>query len=181
MKDCFLCGEYDATKEAHEQSNTHLHNTLNHLLLQTQNKKNLKLEEQFKLENDKAILHQRFDDMLHNKEYDCGNLESGTCEEVFETLEEAIEHERTCMKFKREVVVVKQEKELYSNDKATCENCGKIYLHNTKLHPKYALARHKKTCSNDKSKHCRTNIRNFLNNATEEQLLKMNAFITQFT
>jgi len=178
---CFLCGEYDATEEAHEQSNTHLYNYLNYLLSQRENKRNLKGEEQVKLEVDIGILRQRFDDMKENKEYDCGNLESGTCEESFETLEEAIEHERTCMKFSRPVVVVKQEKKLYSNARATCDNCGKVYIHNTKLHPKYALARHQKTCSHDKSKHCRTNIRNFLNNATEEQLLKMNAFISQFT
>lgn len=178
---CFLCGEYDATEEAHLESNTHLHNYLNYLLSQRENKINLKTEEQINLEKELGKIRQRFEDMVENKEFDCGNLESGTCEESFETLEEALEHEKTCMKFKRDVIIVKPEKKLYSNDKATCENCGKIYLHNTKLHPKYALARHKKTCSHDKSKQCRTNIRNFLNNATEEQLLKMNAFISQFT
>jgi len=177
---CFLCGEYECTEEAHKVSNTHLQNFLNYLFTQRENKINLKIEEQIKLEKDISEYRDRIEMYSENKEFDCGGLEDDSCDASFDTIEEAIEHERECLKFKR--IVINQEpitRQFVSNLKLSCENCGKVFNH-TKLHPKYALKRHLKTCSGNKAKNCKTIIRNFANNATQEQLLEAVAFLKKF-
>tara|TARA_R100000734_G_C3272211_1_gene67932 strand:+ start:109 stop:651 length:543 start_codon:yes stop_codon:yes gene_type:complete len=176
---CFLCGGYSCSEEAHQQSNTHLNNYLNYLLTQRENKINLKTEEQFKLENEIAEYRNRLDMCSQTKEFDCGGLEDGSCDSSFETLEEAIEHERTCLNFTRPVCKPVDTKKYISNLTLSCENCGKVFKH-TKLHPKYALNRHKKSCSGNKAKNCKTILRNFANNATEAQLLEVVAFLNKF-
>ena len=177
---CFLCGEYECSDEAHQESNTHLNNYLIYLLTQRENKKNLKTEEQFKLEKDISKQRYIIEMNSQNKEFDCGGLEDRSCDASFETIEEAIEHERDCLKFKR--IVINQEpitNQYVSNLKLSCENCGKVFNH-TKLHPKYALNRHLKTCTGNKAKNCKTILRNFANNATQEQLLEVVVFLKKF-
>jgi len=177
---CFLCGEYECSQEAHDESNTHLQNYFNYLINQRENKINLKTDEQIKLEKDIGKYRERINIWTEIKEFDCGGLEDRSCNASFETIEEAIEHEKECLKFKRAVVNPEPITRKYiSEHKLSCENCGKVFYH-TKLHPKYALKRHLKTCSGNKAKNCKTIIRNFANNATQEQLLEAVAFLKKF-
>lgn len=143
---CHLCGEYECSEEAHDASLTHTFNSLKYFLSQRSNKKNLRVEEQVKIEEQINLFETRMTNYADNKMYDCGGLEDGFCEESFETLEECLEHEKTCLKFTRDREVVKKQKKLFSNQKAICDKCGKVYLHTTKLLPKYALNRHQKNC-----------------------------------
>jgi len=176
---CFLCGDYGCSEEAHDSSLTHTYNSFNYFLSQRSNKINLRTEEQKNIEDQINLYRDRMNGYLENKVYDCGGIEDGSCEVCFEGLEECLEHEKKCLKFKRDIVV-KPEKKLLSNEKAQCLDCGKIYYHTTKLHPKYALNRHKKTCSKNKGKNCKTIIRNFINDANESQLLEIVAFLNKF-
>ena len=176
MNHCFLCGEYDANEDAHIESVRHTKNLLKHSFEQRPNKKSLKLDEQIKIEQDIINCQQTLEEMTNNEEFDCAKC--GRCD--FKILNELEQHEVECFNYKREVIVVKQEKgkKLYSSETDTCERCGKVFLHTCKTSlPKHQLNRHQKTCSHDKSKLCRTNIRNFLNIASDEQLQKLNEFM----
>jgi hypothetical protein len=67
-------------------------------------------------------------------------------------------------------------KKIYSEAKATCERCGKIYLHTCKGSiPTYQLNRHQKSCKGTLP--YKKRIRDFLPTATDDQLKKLYEFM----
>lgn len=164
---CFLCGEYKCSELAHDQSITHAYNLLKHLLQQRNNKKNLRLEEQFNLEDDISIAKKRYK-MHMETQFDCGGLEDGTCVADFETEEEAIEHEMKCLKFTRPTVY-EVKKEYKSDLVLTCKICRKNFYH-TKFHPRYALNRHAKVCEKALSRNLKQQIKEGLKDLDLETL-----------
>jgi hypothetical protein len=172
INNCFLCGEYDSNEDAHIESIRHTKNLLKHSLEQRPNKKNLKLDEQVKLENDIIECEQTLEKMTSLEEYDCSKC--GKCD--FKSMNELEEHEVECFNYKRELdEIPKNNKKTYSSETATCERCGKVYLHTTKLLPKYALARHQKTCKGTLP--YKQRVKDFMTTASEEQLKKLYDFM----
>lgn len=160
---CFLCGEYDSNEDAHNESVRHTKNLLKYSLEQRPNKKNLRIDEQIKIEKDITECKQTLEEMTNTEDYDCSKC--GKCD--FKSMTELELHEIECFNYKRELVEVK-EKKIYSSETATCKQCGKVYLHNTKLLPKYALARHQKTCKGTLP--YKQRVKDFMTTASEEQL-----------
>jgi hypothetical protein len=91
-------------------------------------------------------------------------------------MNELEEHEVECFNYKRELdEIPKNNKKTYSSETATCELCGKVYLHTTKLLPKYALARHQKTCKGNLP--YKQRVKDFMTTASDEQLKKLYDFM----
>jgi hypothetical protein len=179
--DCFYCGQFQCSQEAHDSSVTHFNKRFNFLLSQRENKRNLKLQEQLDLEKEIMSCKIEIDQYNKKKDFECGGAEDSSCNKTFDTMEEAISHEKDCLKFSYPVVSSSstKTKNYVSDLSLTCENCEKVF-HHTKLHPKYALNRHLKTCEGNKSKNCKTLIRNFANTATQEQLLEVANYLKKF-
>lgn len=171
---CFLCGEYGGSQIAHDESETHRQNYFKHLKEENKNRKCLKVEEQINIDLQlEKILNYYESNMI----LECGNQYS-EIECKFEgTKEEVIGHEKTCIKFKREIVIEtpKNDKKTYSSETATCERCGKVYLHTTKLLPKYGLARHQKNCKGNLP--YKQRVKDFMITASDEQLKKLYDFM----
>ena len=140
-----------------------------------ENKKNLRVEEQFKIEKDIVNCQATLEEMTSADEYDCAKC--GRCD--FKSMNELELHEVECFNYKREVIVckpVKKEKKLYSSETATCDKCNKKFLHTCKTStPKHQLTRHQKTCKGQR--HFKQRIKDFTATATDEQLQKMYEFM----
>jgi hypothetical protein len=145
---------------------------LKYSLEQRPNKKNLRIDEQIKIEKDITECKQTLEQMTNTEEYDCAKC--GKCD--FKSMNELEQHEVECFNYKRELQETpKSEKKTFSSDTATCERCNKVYLHTTKLLPKYALARHQKTCKGTLP--YKQRVKDFMTTASDEQLKKLYDFM----
>jgi len=150
---CIYCGLLsNKAKELHEESVTH--NTL--AIMECQNDLDapdfLSKAQIADIKDDMEIYKGAIFNEDTNK-YRCGNFYE--CSFSHDDSNTVIEHEKSCIFEripirKKEAIGYKLKKK--SNAVAKCEDCGKTYFHTTKLHPKYALSRHKKTCSGDRGK-----------------------------
>jgi len=175
MNHCYLCGEYGATETAHDESETHRDNYLKHLYEKNKDRKSLKLDEQIITDRE---IEQIKDYYQSNMVYECGNQYGDNGCEFEGTKEEVIAHERSCLQFKREIFIEipKNEKKTYSSDKATCERCGKVFLHTCKTSlPKHQLNRHQKGCKGTLP--YKQRVKDFMTTATDEQLKKLYDFM----
>jgi hypothetical protein len=173
MNTCIYCGEYEGRKLNHEGSIYYTKQRLKHYLEQRDNKRNLKTEEQIQVEIIIGACRETLEEMTNADEFDCIN-----CSKELDTFEELEKHEMDCFKYKREVFIEipKNEKKTYSSDKATCERCGKVFLHTCKTSlPKHQLNRHQKSCKGTLP--YKQRVKDFMTTATDEQLKKLYEFM----
>jgi hypothetical protein len=172
---CFLCGEYGESEIAHDESETHRFNYFNSLKEQNKNRKNLKLEQQIHIDRELEKIQTYYDS---NMVYECGNQYSDKGCEFEGTLEEVLAHEKHCLKFTRDLCIPCEtpKKKTYSDAKATCGRCGKVFLHTCKTSlPQHQLNRHQKTCKGKLP--YKQRVKDFMNVATDEQLKKLFDFM----
>jgi hypothetical protein len=162
---CHLCGDFEATEKQHLISITHFNNTFNIQKTQYENRKDLRLDDQINIIDLYTDSKERFESMIEDKQVYCGK-----CDFISENIKETIAHEKHCFKFTRETNIINEEVKKISDDKASCSHCGKTYFHTTKLHPKYALARHKKTC---KGVNYKKELLDLINNSNDIELKEM--------
>lgn len=100
----------------------------------------------------------------------CGGLNRETNPCDFEgTISEVVEHERTCLGYKRVIDTNKY----FSSATAKCDTCGKVFYHTSKwMLPKVALNRHKKTCERTLLKKMKSQIRDHLHNCNKYTTLR---------
>ena len=108
--------------------------------------------------------------LIKNARKSLENPECGKCD-FSGSIKEVILHEKKCIGFKNEIEI--QEKKLYSDNKETCKNCGKIFLHtcSTSL-PKHQLKRHAKTCAKTLSTRLRMSINDCIKDIDDPYILK---------
>lgn len=123
-------------------------------------------------------------------------LECDECDYCTTDLDEFIKHEIKCNDYseysfeilKQKLIdenifslrkAISSDSNLKSTETATCDICDKVYIHDTKLLPKYALARHKKLCVKNASKHYKKKIMNSIETLEIEKYKDIMNFINK--
>ena len=149
MDKCNICGFLTTeAEELHEMSCTHVDGEIAMLEQELKDPYMLNKQDIENINNDiEDWKDEIFDENTGN--YMCGRPE---CDFVDKEIEVVKLHEKRCI-FQAtlptaciKINPIDNKKKLKSNAKATCDQCGKVYLHTSTLLPKHALNRHQKTC-----------------------------------
>lgn len=148
MNKCDICGFLTVeAEELHEMTCVHVDGEIAMLEQELKDPDFLNKQDIQDIKDDIANWKDEiFDEETGN--YLCGRPD---CDFADKEIEVVKQHERRCI---FEAVPPKtcikinpnNKKKLKSSATATCNQCGKVYLHTSSLHPKYALNRHQKTC-----------------------------------
>tara|TARA_R110000803_G_scaffold50732_3_gene105131 strand:- start:1194 stop:1742 length:549 start_codon:yes stop_codon:yes gene_type:complete len=155
---CDYCGYLEGNEEVHDCSITHTFNKMNKL-------KTLERVGGLSYEESKEICKSIWNCEADLKVLECGNASFTGCQFEALSIAEVIDHELNCC-FGRLVIkppTITKTKKVYSSTKATCETCGKVYLHTSKnITPINSLNRHQKSCEENLGRNLRGQLNSMI-------------------